>query len=238
MKVEHDQQLLRELYTVLQKGFNEDAEDRALAIHATDLVYCLTKSFFEKMPDDPQLGRLPYTDQEIVYFVTGQALEAALFPQLETRHLVTEYNGVLFSPDYRHLGRRFVELKSTRGGQKKYETEGFPETYIKQMKNYCMAEGHLDYNLLVVYIIPAIIVPYRITFTLEEMAEHKQWFDNRQKVLEYHLRVGTPPTPFIWNQEPEKGDKSWDCRSCRYLMRCGGIRGISQIQGSLRLGGQ
>lgn len=184
-------------------------------IHVSHLIYCLTKGYYELT--DP----LPPTDNEVMLFAIGFGLENILLR--EESHVETgEVDGIKYSPDFVPLSAGKAELKTTRQATGK----PFPETWLEQIMAYSYAEKLLEYDLVVLHITgnykPPFpqIVGYRLTFEQVELDANWANLLKRKMVLTVALETKTPPPARVWCKVDNKG-VYWECKFCRYAIRCG-----------------
>lgn len=195
-------------------------------IHASDLIYCLTRSYWNKN------DYLPPSEDEVMRFSIGLGLERVIVQYEATRVEPIAVCGCLhpeevhvgpysrcvipgcgcymiwLSPDFLIYGIH-SELKTTRWGP----THAWADTWIRQVMAYCFATGSNTYNLAVLHIIQAVLKAYRITFTAEEVEDNWSWMMYRKEVLIEHIESKAPPKEFTYNEE-------WECSYCRYKLRC------------------
>jgi len=101
-------------------------EEREVGIHVSDLIYCLTKSYFEKT------NPLPPTPDEVLLFAIGLGLQKVLIPtRFNSKTIVVD--NIICSPDYNSREGK-AELKTTRI---KYGKEELPEAWIEQIMADC-----------------------------------------------------------------------------------------------------
>ena len=170
----------------------------------TDLIYCLTKSYY----------RLEYPDiapsrKTKLFFVVGLGLEKAL---LGDRKLPTDgsYKGVYFhidSLDYEGV----TELKSTRSKQR--APDDFPGKWLQQHMGYCKTQGITDGSFAVIYPIPPELVCWTVSYTQQEIDENWGWIQERKVIWDKAQQDKEVPTPFKYNEE-------WECKDCEFLMLC------------------
>ena len=216
MEFRRDPQLERELYTRLREKYRTEKP----LPHLTELLYCLTRSYFDRV--DPLLP----TDKELVYFAVGFGLEEVI---LRSKGAAapesTQLDGIWLTPDYVRLTGGEMDLKSTRmypGSDDGTPKMGWPDTWIEQFKSYAyrmalsahgLVPATVPYSVGVVFIIPAQLVCGTFIFTREELEHQWEYNKMRRGVFMLHMEHRTIPQPFTWNKE-------WECRSCRYVLRC------------------
>lgn len=222
-------QIIRQALNNLQAGYQDDS--RRDCIHLTDLIYCLTRSWFDKRYP------LPPTDEEVLLFALGWGLQKVLVPEdQEAEEIICD--GIHLSPDFMSIGGVLAELKTTRQSSrrknesKQYEPSPFSESWVEQMKGYCYAQKLVDYgpgsrmlelgssyDLLVLHMMGNYAPPFpslvgwRVTFTPEELKEFWTYMLERKVILDAAIETEMPPDPFTANKE-------WECGNCRYASRC------------------
>ena len=215
-------QLIRETLEHLKKLYTDT--NRHEGIHLTDLIYCLTRSYWDKT--DP----LPPTDDEVMLFALGWGLQQVLVPREQDAEVLV-VDGIYLSPDFISLGGVMAELKATRQSSRKkmpngqYEPSPFSETWVEQMMGYCYATRIAGnewpiYELLILHMMGNYSPPFpllkgwRVEFTPEELKEFWATMLVRKAILNDCLeRRHSPPEPKLWCKE-------WECESCRYSIRC------------------
>lgn len=206
MEQQKNQQVEREILDALIKKYiTSRTRD---TIHVSHLVYCLTKGYHELT------NSLSPTDQEVMLFALGYGLERVLLRE-ESHAEAGEVDGIKYSPDFVPLSGGKAELKTTRQSVGKE----FPETWMEQIMAYCYAEKLTNYDLAVLHIVGnykppfPCIAGYRLTFTQEELDANWANLLKRKMVLVVALETKTPPPPKVWC-------KDWECKYCRYKIRC------------------
>lgn len=192
---------------------------RSTGIHLTELIYCLTHSWFER------LAPLPITNEAALTLAMGINLERTIIP-LEVRASPGCYDGIDYSPDFRFHGNEPSELKTTRMSLNKTINRQFPETWIEQIKGYCKAEGQTTYHLAVVHLLGNYKPPFpalrAVTFRFSQQELDDQWNYIRYRREQYILAIGEQRAP-----EPLRWCKDWECANCAYRERCETLIGRS-----------
>ena len=176
-------------------------EEPREGIHASDLIYCLTKSFWNKV------DYLPPTIEDVMRFSIGLGLERVIIQFTASRRVPLEKDGIILSPDF-ILDKVHAELKTTRWGVGKTSP-----TWFKQIMAYAYVVETLFFNLAVLHVIPAVLKGYALVFTEEELRENWYWMLHRKEILDRALRTDDPPKAFQYNED-------WECNGCRYKLRC------------------
>lgn len=205
MIVQQHDWLKDELLSELMAEIEEDR--RGMHPSVTDLLSCLTKSFFNQMGQH----KLEHTLQTKVFFFVGLGLERALLGGRKEKELVGNTDGIWWHVD--SVDNGLVELKSTRTSKKKHTEEGFSQNWMTQVKSYCKAVGVLEVDLAVVYLIQADFEVYHLTFTQEEIDENWEWMLERKRIWDIAIRDDKAPTSFAYNQD-------WECKDCQYKLIC------------------
>ncbi len=188
------------------RGINEPA--RTAGIHMTELIYCLTSGYYDKiMP-------LPVTQEQAILMALGIGFEKSLIPE-EKRAKPGTCEGVEYSPDFWFTGDLPSELKTTRLSTKKTYTRDFPESWIQQIKGYCYAEGKLEYGLSIVHMMGGYNPPFpkilgvKFIFDQKELQENWDYLMWRKTVYIQGFADQRAPTPTKWAMD-------WECKYCRY----------------------
>jgi len=182
-------------------------------IHLSSLVYCLTKSYWDLT------SPLPPTEEEVMLFASGYGLQDILTPKEATIPLY-EVDGIIYSPDLliKVDDGQYVEIKTTRASLNTL-LKDLPETWIEYIKGGCYIRNINVYHLAIFCLMGTWKPPFPIlhcetlTFTDEELKENWNYILNRKEELEFSLRKRVPPEPFKWSKE-------WECRNCRYKLKC------------------
>lgn len=203
MHVQQNDALANEL---LDEMMEDDREDRTrMHPSVTDLIGCLTKSYYDMSADRPT-----YTDQTKVFFLIGLGLERALLVKRKGKPTYGETDGIHWHVD--SLDNGLLELKSTRANPAKGE-EGFSERWLKQIKSYLNGIGETVTDLAVVYLIQAQFKVYRLTFETHELKLHHMWMMGRKKIWDEAVKEGVSPKAFSTNED-------WECKNCAYKLIC------------------
>lgn len=193
---------------LLREMMAEIADERSHP-SVTDLIYCLTKSFYNASkpvkPDETRKVQL--------FFTTGLGLEKALLVgrQGEKKSGVTE--GIHWHVDSLNgVNTPLMELKTTRTSMKTPFEEINPRWW-KQAMAYCKATGQTKMEFVVLYVIPPELMAYDVEFEQSEIDENWNWLQSRKAVWDQALADGTWPEEYKYN-EP------WECKECVYAMVC------------------
>ena len=170
----------------------------------TDLIYCLTKSYY----------RLEYPDfapsrKTKLFFVIGLGLEKALLR--DSKHPKEGiYESVYYhidSLDYLNV----TELKSTRAKQR--TPDEFPGKWLQQHMSYCKTQGVTMGDFAVIYPIPPELICWTVSYTQNEIDANWLWVQERKAIWDKAQQDKEVPTPFKYNED-------WECVSCEFLMLC------------------
>lgn len=209
MLIEDYPELQEESYRMLIQRVQElTIPVRSAGIHLTELIYCLTSSYWDRiMP-------LPIEKQQAITMALGIGFERVIIPE-EVRAKPGTCDGVDYSPDFWYGDKMPSELKTTRMSTKKTITREFPETWLQQIQGYCYAEGKLEYGLSVVHLMGGYKPPFpeilavKFIFTQQELKDNWDYLMWRKKVYIQSFGDQQPPTPTKWCQ-------NWECKFCRY----------------------
>jgi len=179
--------------------------------HATELIYCLTKSYWDRTDSlDP-------TDDEIMQWLCGVGLEEVM-TQSDTPESRPPVEGIYYTPDFQVFGYT-SEIKTTRMSVKRGESRDFPPGWMKQIKAYCYGEKLTEYLLIVAFLMGNYRPPfprlrvYHLEFTEQEIADNWEWMQMRKDIYMIAIENDIVPTPKMFNEE-------WECQYCRYKLRC------------------
>ena len=193
---------------VIQRVHELTVPVRSAGIHLTELIYCLTSGYWEKiMP-------LAIEKQQAITMALGISLERVLIPE-DKRAQPGTCEGVDYSPDFWYKGSIPSELKTTRMSTKKTINRDFPETWMQQIMGYCFAEKKLEYGLSVVHLMGGYKPPFpeilavKFQFNQHELQVNWDYLMWRKKVYIQSFADMQPPTPTKWCQD-------WECKYCRY----------------------
>lgn len=206
---------------VLDRLSEEYLSDERTIPHLTELIYCLTRSY------DDRIDPTPPTDEEVLLFCMGFGLERILLKRFERPETRCK-DGIYYSVDFISLRDVRAELKTTRTSIKRHNEEGLTQTWLEQIAGYCYAEGKLDFDLATLYLMGNYAPPFpkvigrRLSFSIGELEANWAYLLNRQEWYMYHLQHGMRPEPYKWN-------KIWECIYCRYKLRCEVVAKIGPV---------
>ena len=180
--------------------------------HLSSYVYCRTRTFL-----DQQQAAEP-TDEEVMLFSLGYALQDVLTPKDATAPLINKY-GIIYRPDMILTGR-LNEIKTTRKSAKNhFNDEALPETWLEYMLGGCYMMDSKVYDLIVLYLMGNYAPPMpqiyadTFTFTQAEIEDNWQIIMNRKYVLDTALESKKIPTPY-------EHCNLWECQYCRHSLVC------------------
>ena len=183
--------------------------------HLTELIYCLTKSFWDRK--DP----LPPTEQEILLFSTGWGLERLLLKHQKEAH-EGEVDGIHFTPDFLAFTDIHGELKTTRQSSKKYDEIGagaLPIGWQRQILGYMHCLNTTEYELAVLHLMGEYRPPFptirtwRVSASQFEIEDNWEWLQTRRGHYLDCLDSNMVPVPYSHNEK-------YECTHCKYKLRC------------------
>jgi len=183
--------------------------------HLTELVYCLRRSYYDRV------SPVPPTDREVLLFALGWGLERLLL-QGQRRIESGEVSSIHFSPDFLAFTDLPGELKTTRSSSAKFGTgagQFFPVTWQRQILGYMKCLGVTEYELVVLFMMgkwkPPFpeICSYRIRADEAEIEENWEWLQTRKTIYLNSIEHQIVPPARIFCED-------WECSSCRYALRC------------------
>jgi hypothetical protein len=213
VQIRDNEEMVDQLYQDIIMRVRELSGIRSAGIHVTELIYCLTKSYYERT------SPLPITRQSALTMAMGIGLERTIIP-IEKRVGSAEKDGIDYSPDFWYHGTEPAELKTTRMSTKKTIERTFPETWVQQIKCYCYAMGKNKYHLGVVHLLGNYHPPFpsllavTFEFTDQELQEQWDYILFRKKAFLDAAAQFKPPDAKRWSQD-------WECEYCQYKERCG-----------------
>lgn len=197
---------------IIQQLKDEYLTERPEIPHLSELIYCLTRSYDNRMSPEPP------TDEEVMLFCLGFGLERVLLGDFAKMPMKCK-DGIYYSIDFISLGDVRAELKTTRTSMKKHEEEGLQQSWLQQMAGYCYAEGHTEFDLATLYILGDYRPPFpkiigrKLQFSELQLTLNWTYMLNRRDIFMQHYNAGVRPEPYIYNM-------SWECQYCKYKLRC------------------
>jgi hypothetical protein len=211
VQFQEDPQAATEILDKFFKGFVVPGEREGQHPSVTDLIYCLTKSYWNVY------SKIPESEKTRIYFVLGLALEKALIGTIESGEDAGEFQGIHYHLDLVDE-QGLQEVKTTRKSAKT-TPETFPNGWMKQIMGYCVATGKSEATFYILHIIQAEIKAWRIQFDPTELAMNWKWLEERKAVWDRAVVEGKAPTSYKYNEK-------WECRDCVYSTRCEAMKFI------------
>lgn len=223
-----DTHLANRLLTDMNTELVQSGTERAKGIHVSQLIYCLTRSYYD------QVSPLPLNPGETLLFSTGLGLEAVLL-RPHRKAATGETEGIHWSVDgldYEEL-TPLSEFKSTRLSANR-GPEDLPATWVKQLLAYMYGTGEGEAILAILHLMGSYAPPFptlkcwHMYATKEEIQANWGWLQKRKKILEEHLAKGIQPKQFTYNED-------WECTTgpCRYLLICQARQSIEDLRKQL-----
>jgi hypothetical protein len=173
-----------------------------------DVNRCPLRAYYRRLgnavPCDNELARaLGSLHHEILEKLKGHVKEKWV-----------HWNGILMRLDM--FGEAPVEIKTTRA-QPCGETPH--DSYIEQVKSYCVATDKDHGFLIIVYLIEAVAEAYRLDFTPEELAAKANAMIYAKELIEQSLDAKDPS--LLVATSPLYG---WECGRCEYRDGCAKLK--------------
>lgn len=194
--------------------------------HLTELIYCLTRSYFDRV------SPLVPTSREILLFSVGWGLERLLL-KAQRKLEPGCCEGIYYAPDFLAFTEVPGELKTTRIGEDKLtslDPEAFPLTWRQQILGYMKCKEREVFELAVLHLMGNYKPPFpsmssfRIEVSREEIEENWAWLQARKETYLAFLAQERVPVPYVFC-EP------WECKECRYAVRCSALAALAQEGG-------
>ncbi len=179
--------------------------------HMTELIYCLTRSWCQRVQP------MPYTPQEVALFVCGVGLEKVLL-RPHRQHIEGEVDGIHFDADFLDYNNNVGELKTTRTSMSKLPDD-MSVAWAIQIKGYMYALGKDEATLAALCLMGDYAPPFPTLAAWHgkasevELANTWQWLLWRKEILLGHLERKEMPKQFTYNF-------SWECKWCGYKLLC------------------
>ena len=188
--------------------------------HVTELIYCLTRSWYNRKKP------LPPTPKETMLFAVGVGLEQVLLKQ-HRQHIgccnsnpapCPGYDGIHYDIDFLDYEEETGELKSTRISSASF-IERMPETWKKQVLSYLKVRARTLIILPAMHLMGDYKPPFpdlrvwKGVATQEEIDTHWEWMVMRRDIYLDAMERDEPPKQFTY-QEP------WECDNCAYKLLC------------------
>jgi len=213
-----DRSVEHEIRDRLERKYIQNRKDE---IHVSDLIHCLTKSFWEKT------DKMEPSEAELMYFSTGFAFEEVYLRDSQWEKVEPkEIMGIIMSPDYIIKTRDGeMDLKTTRmwPDSEGVPKKGWPEGWLKQFKAYAYRlwnkeSEYVDYHVGILYLtqVPPVFRVFALRFSIEELTENMGNVLSNNEILQRALdnRVAPPPI-HTWECGLDKGQTM-----CKYVERC------------------
>jgi len=223
-------------------ALSDDERRRTGAFHVSELVYCLSRSYWNRI--DP----LPPSDDETLLWSLGYGYERVLISRLHMEPIVVD--GIIGTPDFAFPDGTPADLKTTRMapttslgcaicGEKRNGHPGrakaghpytksepvpfvMPEGWVRQFKSYrymlnrgviwMSTDPRWTFGVVVVHLIQPDIRAYLLHFSEPELFAHWQWMLERSNTLESML-AAQDPQPFIHQMD-------FECDHCSRKLDC------------------
>jgi len=179
--------------------------------HLTELIYCLARSWYQRVKP------LPYTPREVALFVAGVGMEKVLL-RPHRQHIEGVCDGIHYDADFLDYDDNVGELKTTRKSMK-YLPEEMPLVWEIQVKGYMYDLGKDAATLAALCLMGDYAPPFPTlgawhgTASEQELSNTWQWLCWRRDVLLGHLERGEMPRQFTYNW-------SFECDNCAYKVLC------------------
>lgn len=179
--------------------------------HVTELIYCLTRSWYNR------ICPLPPVPKETMLFVVGVGLEKVLLKP-HRQHLEGECDGIYYDMDFLDYFDHAGEMKSTRISLEKF-LERMPVTWERQVLSYLHTSRNVEVTLAVIHLMGSYKPPFPDFMcwhgeaAIEEIAAHWRWMLRRKEAYMASIESKEPLPPFSTNE-------NWECGYCSYKMIC------------------
>lgn len=222
MKATRDEEVERRFAEALLQAGKRERN----GIHQSDVGgYCLAKAVWRRMDFASEAD----VKSEIVKAVGRGQHEILEALKGYVREAEVEWNGITFTIDL--LGEELIEIKTTRSYLKRDKetgeedpTSSLRESYIAQLRNYCVATGRKSGILYVVHITGNVAGrAYRIEFTDEELREAAEAMLRRKAVLEECLELikkGRKIEEVAAKLAPFSPGYDFECGNCEFKKAC------------------
>jgi len=208
MKLTENPALARQIIELLEQEYKLEKP----LPHLTELVYCLTRSYYDRI--DP----LPANEREILLFALGWGLERLLLKQ-QRKAEPGIVEGIHYTPDFLAFTDLPGELKTTRMSSGKFSAETMPVTWKRQILGYMKCMEVIGFELAVLFITGDYKPPfpqgkgYRASADAGEVEANWEWLLERKVIYMNCIEQKLIPFPRMFAEE-------WECKHCRYAVRC------------------
>lgn len=190
--------------------------------HVTELIYCLTKSWYQRRKP------LPFTPREVLLFATGVGMEGVLLKQ-HKQQVEGVLDGIGYATDFLTYEGYPGELKLTRISAKKGPGE-LPSTWLRQILSYLKCNKDDRMLLAVLHLMGNYAPPFpelkawQGKATQAEIDENWAWILGRRDIYMAAMGTDTPPEQFTTNED-------WECNNCGYKLICDANQAIKDMKG-------
>jgi len=190
--------------------------------HVTELIYCLTRSWYQRRKP------LPFTPREVLLFSTGIGLEGVLLKR-HKRQVEGVLDGIGYAIDFLAYEEYPGELKLTRFSAKKGPDE-LPMTWKRQVLSYLRCHGGVLVLLAILHLMGDYAPPFPMLKVWQGKALHWEidmnwaWMLMRKDTYIASLETDTPPEQFTYNED-------WECTGCGYKLICDANQAIKEMKG-------
>ncbi len=206
-------QLADELLRIIDK----DLEIEKPLPHVTELIYCLTKGYWERT------NPLPREPKTTCMFAIGVNLADVMLKGLR-QEVAGKLDGIHSSVDLLMPDGRMGEFKTTRYAVGK-PPEQWSTGWHKQLKAYMKIRGVTEAVFAVMYVIPAEFKTFEVTATREDVDQNWTYLLARRVQYMECMDNDPPfmPTPFAYR------DSNWECKGCQYKTLCDAEAATMQV---------
>lgn len=214
------------------KTIRENFPNERLGIHLSDLLHPLRAYYAKRFPRKP-------TDNELLYFLAGQAHESVILEWLGVGHTEPEeWNGVFFTPDAT-IGGIPWEIKTRRRFSATEENVVVEyKSYLSQLRSYCAMIG-IPRGYLLVFTLtdkaddfttkPSLAI-WEVNFDEEELAETREHILMQKEKFIYAMSNNDPSSlepcaEWMCGRTMKKLIKQAECHTCGMKMH---VRSINK----------
>ncbi|KKL78715.1 hypothetical protein LCGC14_2022050 [marine sediment metagenome] len=189
--------------------------------HVTELIYCLTRSWYQRKKP------LPFTPREVLLFATGVGLEQVLLKR-HKQQIEGVLDGIGYATDFLTYEDYPGELKLTRYSAKKGPDE-LPSTWRRQILSYLKCNEDDRVLLAILHLMGDYGPPFPMLKAWQGKATQSEinwnwaWILERKKVYMASLETDTPPEQFTTNED-------WECDNCGYKLICDANQAIKDMK--------
>lgn len=220
MKIFRDTEFENKIIKLIQKNWENTIRKE---IHLSDLLASRKAYFSRILPKPP-------TIEEILYFLSGNAIEKELLLILKKKHgKVKKTNGITYTVDARLP--KITEIKSRRRAlPKEGDEEREFDYYIQQHSGYCALDGEKSGHLLVVSLAEKVdasnktkpmLAAYKVKYSKDDMEVVLDGLVQIKEILELALTgdqmyiESLPPCPqWMCGKSIKTMDTKPKCLTC------------------------